>query len=93
MTATAIGLVVVSPWGRADAYRDALRRLDPRRILLISGEEEVDSATTVTTLARAYDLHERQALVSPSPGSGFGLFSTDPDLSERMLSFLEGRLR
>ncbi len=87
----ALAVAILSPWGRAEAYRLHLGRLDPAAILLASGVEEEAASSTIETLSR--DLGGARTLLVPGAGSGYDLDARDPDLNETVAAFLAQRLR
>jgi Tfp pilus assembly protein PilF/dienelactone hydrolase len=85
-------LVLLSPWGRADAYRDLLSRLSPDSLLLVAGSEEEAPLATVRTLAAPTASGALQSLVVEGPGSHFELAGASPGLTGTIAAFLRSRL-
>ena len=85
-------LALLSPWGRADAYRDLLSRLSPDSLLLVAGSEEEAPLATVRTLAAPTAAGAPQSLVVEGPGSHFELAGASPALIGTVASFLRSRL-
>ncbi len=85
-------LVLLSPWGRPDTYRDPLAHLPPEAIFLIAGSEEVAPLATVRTLAASGDAGPPRSLIVEGPGAHFDLAGTDPGLIPKITSFLQVRL-
>ncbi len=84
-------LVILSPWGRAEAYQPLLRALDPRSFLLLSGAEEA-SSVVLRSLEDSLRGASGRALLVPGPGGGYDLAARDPGVAERIATFLEDRL-
>lgn len=87
---TPAAVVILSPWGSAEAYERLLGALDPRSYLLLSGADEACSA-----VLRSLEEELRAAgsvLVVPGPGEGFDLAARNPGAAERIAAFLDGRL-
>ncbi len=85
-------LVLLSPWGRPDAYRAPLARLPPDAVFLIAGSEEGTPLATTRALAVPADGGAPRSLIVAGPGAHFELASTDPGLIATLVSFLEARL-
>jgi dienelactone hydrolase len=84
-------VVLLSPWGRAEAYQDSLVRLGPGSVLLVSGSEEERALAAVNVLAGALGDAAR-SIVVPGDASGYQLASDRPDLNDTIAGFLAGRL-
>jgi tetratricopeptide (TPR) repeat protein len=87
-----VALVLLSPRARADAYAGHLVHLDPTKVLLVSGSEELGSAT-LEALARDMGAPGAGTLLIPEGGSAYDLLERAPGLHERVASFLAERLR
>jgi Flp pilus assembly protein TadD len=85
-------LVLLSPWGRPDAYRASLERLPPDAVLLIAGSEEGTPLATLRALSAPDDGAAPRSLIVTGPGAHFDLASADPGLITTVVSFLEARL-
>jgi Tfp pilus assembly protein PilF/dienelactone hydrolase len=85
-------LVLLSPWGRPDAYRVPLARFPAEAILIVAGAEEGAVLDTARDLARHGDGDAPRALTVKGPGAHFELAAADPGLIETLASFLEARL-
>jgi tetratricopeptide (TPR) repeat protein/dienelactone hydrolase len=85
-------LVLLSPWGRPDAYRAPLARLPADAVFLIAGSEEGTPLATTRALAVPGDGGAPHSLIVAGPGAHFELTSTDPGLLANLVSFLEARL-
>jgi dienelactone hydrolase len=86
-------LVLLSPWGLTDAYRDPLVDIDPRALMLLAGADETSAVATVRRLAEEFGVHADRALAVAQPGSGFGLAGGGTQAGDRIVSFLIERLR
>ncbi len=85
-------LVLLSPWGRAEAYRNPLSRLPPQALLLVAGSEEGAPLATLRALAPDGEPGAPRTLVVDGPGAHFDLASTSPGLLGTLASFLGSRL-
>jgi len=85
-------LVLLSPWGRPDAYRASLARLPPEAVFLIAGSEEGAPLATTRALAVPANGGAPRSLIVAGPGAHFELASTEPGLIATLVSFLEARL-
>ncbi len=85
----ALGLVLFSPWGRAEAYLEPLEKIAPERILTIAGAEEAGPAATARVLADSRTGAPAPVMVTGS-GSGYGLLGGRPDLEELIVKFFAG---
>ncbi len=85
-------LVLLSPWGRSEAYRDFLAALDPRSVLLVAGSEEGAALATVKALAGRERSAGPRSLVVDGPGSHYDLAASRPDLAGTIAGFLADRL-
>jgi len=85
-------LVLLSPWGRPDAYRAPLARLPAEAVFLIAGSEEGTPLATTRALQVPAHGGAPRGLVVAGPGAHFELLSTDPGLMATVVSFLEARL-
>jgi len=87
-----VALVLLSPWGRADAYTDLLGRLAPGSVLLLAGSEEGAPLATVKALAAPGSVAAPRSLVVDGHGAHFDLVARRPDLVDVVAGFLVGRL-
>ena len=85
-------LVLLSPWGRAEAYTDLLGRLGPGSVLLMAGSEEEAPLATVKALAAPGEAAAPRSLVVEGPGAHFDLVTRRPDLVDVLSRFLVERL-
>lgn len=85
-------LVLLSPWGRADAYRELLAGFDPRSLLLVAGSEEGAPLATVQALAAPGGAPAPRSIVVDGPGAHYGLAADRPDLAAILDGFLADRL-
>ncbi len=85
-------LVLLSPWGRPDAYRASLARLPAGAVFLIAGSEEGTPLATTRALAVPAGGEGPRSLIVSGPGAHFELTSTDSGLMATLVSFLETRL-
>ncbi len=85
-------LVLLSPWGRAETYRDLLAGFDPGSVLLIAGSQEGAVLATVRALAAPDGTIATQSIVVDGPGAHFDLAARKPDLTTAVAGFLADRL-
>ncbi|MBI1951207.1 MAG: dienelactone hydrolase family protein [Acidobacteria bacterium] len=85
-------LVLLSPWGRSEAYRDLLAALDPRSVLLVAGSEEGAALATVKALAGRERSTGPRSLVVDGPGTHYDLAVRLPGLTGTIAGFLTERL-
>jgi tetratricopeptide (TPR) repeat protein len=85
-------LVLLSPWGRPDAYRAPLERLLPDAVLLVAGSEEGTPLATLRALSVPAHGGASRNLIVNGPGAHFDLASADPDVIATIVSFLEASL-
>ena len=84
-------LVLLSPWGRAETYRDLLAGFDPGSVLLVAGSQEGAVLATVRTLAAPDGSRAPQSIVVDGPGAHFDLAARKPDLTTAVAGFLADR--
>jgi tetratricopeptide (TPR) repeat protein len=84
-------LVLLSPWGRAEAYREPLSHLPSRAIFIVAGSEEDGPLATLRTLSSPGS-DEPRSLVVEGSGSHFELARSSPALGETLAAFLQSRL-
>lgn len=84
-------LVLLSPWGRADAYRESLSRLSSRAVFIVAGSEE-DGPLGILKALSPQGSDEPRSLVVEGSGSHFELARTSPALGETLAAFLQSRL-
>ena len=85
-------LVLLSPWGRAEAYTDLLGRLGPGSVLLVAGTEEEAPLATVKALAAPGAPAAPQSILVDGRGAHFDLVARRPDLIDELTGFLADRL-
>jgi len=83
-----IALVLLSPWGRADAYVDLLGRLRPGSVLLMAGSEEESALSTVKALAAPGSTLAARSMVVEGRGAHFDVVAGRPDLLDAIAGFL-----
>ncbi len=84
-------VAILSPWGRAEAYRDSLAGLDPGSVLLVTAAEDEGSRDAVQELAGSLGENVRSIIV-PGSRSGYELDESQPDLLDSIAGFLARRL-
>ncbi len=85
-------LVLLAPWGRAEAYADLLGQLPPGSVLLMAGSEEEAALSTVKALAAPGSPAAPRRLVVEGRGAHFDILAGRPDLLDAITGFLEERL-
>src|SRR2546425_4302631 len=85
-------LVLLSPWGPADTYREPLARLPPDALFLVAGSEEGTALATVRDIVAHAPSGTPRSLVVEGPGAQFDLARTSPGLPGAVASFLKSRL-
>jgi dienelactone hydrolase/Flp pilus assembly protein TadD len=88
----AAALAILSPWGRADAYRPSLDALPPEAVLLVCGTEQESTRLAIEALAQAPGGATRKTIFIPGPGDGYDLETRLPELPRRLADFLGERL-
>ena len=85
-------LVLLSPWGPADAYREPLSHLPAESLFLVAGSEEGSPLATLRDLASPVTSGAPRSMVVEGPGAQFDLAGTSPGLPAAVASFLKSRL-
>jgi dienelactone hydrolase/Flp pilus assembly protein TadD len=86
-------LVILSPWGQAEAYRPHLERLGAETTFLLAASDDRAASSALVKLAASRDPTSPSYILVPGAGKGFQLMREDPDLRERFAYFLTRRLR
>jgi len=85
-------LVLLSPWGRTDAYLDLPGRLGSGSLLFVAGSEEEGPLATVKALTAPGVIAAPRSIVADGDGAHFDLVARRPDLIEALAGFLAERL-
>jgi dienelactone hydrolase/Flp pilus assembly protein TadD len=85
-------LVLISPWGRADAYEPHLTRLDAGSLLLIRGADERAIAPLMDRLVASFSSAIARTHVVEGEGAGYGLLDLDGNVAHSLSDFLANRL-
>jgi dienelactone hydrolase/Flp pilus assembly protein TadD len=85
-------LVMLSPWGRAEAYAEPLATLTPASVLIVAGPDEAAPASTARSLENALGAAPHAPLLLGGGGNGFDLATPEGPVAGRVASFLAGSL-
>jgi len=86
-------LVLISPWGRPEAYNEPLARLPPDAVIVVAGSEEGAPLATARALAAPDAAGSgRRLVVASGSAAHFELPSADTGVMKTLVSFLRERL-
>jgi dienelactone hydrolase/Tfp pilus assembly protein PilF len=86
-------LVILSPWGQAEAYRPHLESLGAEAIFVLAASEDRAASSALQKLTGDRDPISMESVLVPGAARGFQLLREDPDLRGRFASFLSRRLQ